>query len=146
MNLAPRAGEPAGEGLLPKPWRRLQPPHDDHDAGHHRGHRCSRPVPSRHLTLLRVATRAHVKLKALAVLPDYRHRGIGEHLLATALRLHEEAGGIHAHGHIDADNIVLASWYQRIGFTVLPPKGELELMMGPAPCPPPLSYPNQANS
>ncbi|MEU8842696.1 GNAT family N-acetyltransferase [Streptomyces roseus] len=88
--------------------------------------RAGLPVP-----LLRVATRAHVKLKALVVLPDYRHRGIGEHLLATALRLHEEAGAIHAHGHIDADNIVLASWYQRIGFTVLPPKGELELMMGP---------------
>ncbi|MFE3761019.1 hypothetical protein ACFXPI_04535 [Streptomyces sp. NPDC059104] len=50
---------------------------------------------------------------------------------ATALRLHAEAGATRAHGHIDADNTVLADWYRRLGFTVLPPKGELELRMGP---------------
>ena len=57
-----------------------------------------------------------VELNNLAVLPEYRHRGIGEQLLLHAFDRARELGcGVMKIGIVE-ENKVLRQWYERYGF------------------------------
>jgi ribosomal protein S18 acetylase RimI-like enzyme len=58
-------------------------------------------------------------LRHLAVAPEARHRGIGEALVAEAVRRARTAGASVLRIGIVAENLRLAQWYHRLGFVTV---------------------------
>lgn len=56
------------------------------------------------------------ELNNLAVLPKYRHRGIGEMLLKDGLRRAKELGAERVFVSIVDTNLKLRAWYEELGF------------------------------
>ena len=56
------------------------------------------------------------ELNNLCVLPEYRHRKIGEQLLAHAFEMAKEAAFAQMHIGIVEENKLLRAWYERYGF------------------------------
>jgi ribosomal protein S18 acetylase RimI-like enzyme len=59
------------------------------------------------------------ELRHLAVLPEARHRGYGEALVAEAARRSREAGAATLRIGIIAENRRLSAWYVRLGFVTV---------------------------
>lgn len=57
------------------------------------------------------------ELNNLAVLPEYRHKGIGEILLQNAFNVAKELNCIKVNIGIVEENQVLRKWYEEFGFT-----------------------------
>ena len=57
------------------------------------------------------------ELNNLAVLPEYRHKGIGEILLQNAFSVAKELNCIKVNIGIVEENQVLRKWYESFGFT-----------------------------
>ena len=59
------------------------------------------------------------EISNLCVLPDYRHRGIGEELLCLALERAAELGCVKMNIGYVAENTQLREWYESFGFVYL---------------------------
>lgn len=57
------------------------------------------------------------ELNNLCVHPEYRHKGIGEALVADAFRVARELGCTRMNIGIVEENQVLRKWYESLGFT-----------------------------
>ena len=55
-------------------------------------------------------------IERLAVLPEYRHLGIGKKLMAFVEGKIRESGGEKAEIHVVDKNAVLREWYEKMGF------------------------------
>ena len=56
------------------------------------------------------------ELNNLCVLPEYRHKGIGEELLENAFKVAKALNCTKMNIGIVEENIVLRKWYERYGF------------------------------
>lgn len=68
------------------------------------------------LVLWLVLDEAHIA--TLAIHPDYRRRGIGEHLLITALEAARAEGAKRAFLEVRASNLAAQAMYAKLGFAV----------------------------
>lgn len=56
------------------------------------------------------------EMNNLCVLPEYRHKGIGEELLKSAFKVAKELNCVKMNIGIVEENHVLRKWYERYGF------------------------------